>query len=135
MLQTQTAGVDGPAITKLLGEIKDRGVEILTNVTTHSSNIDQRLARLEQAVAEFMALLKDDADGGRTHYTPAEFAQKAVEDGAAKHLQERMVQRWCRERRIEATKRSSGRGQAGEWAISHDEYIRWLNRGLLPAKD
>jgi hypothetical protein len=97
--------------------------------------IKEQLARIEQRLAEFVAVVTEGKDEERTHYTPAEFAEKAVKGGVRHHLNERTVQRLCREGRIKGTKRKSGRGEAGEWAISHDEYVRWCNEGLLPAKD
>jgi hypothetical protein len=131
----QTPSIDLSSIMKPLEEIKSNTVETAASVQAYSLQIQDQLARIERTLAEFVAVVSADNDDDRTCFTPAEFAQKAVKDCVRKHLEERTVQRWCREKRIKATKRSSGRGEAGEWAISRDEYARWVNDGLLPAKD
>ncbi len=42
------------------------------------------------------------------------------------------VREWCRLGRVRAEKKQCGRGQAGEWIISHSELARVRNEGLLP---
>jgi len=145
----QAPSVDWSSIVKLLEEIKSSQVEIkssqveikssqveiLTNVQAFYLQIKNHFARTEQWQTEFVAVITAGNDENRTHFTPAEFARKAVKDGKVKHLTDRTVQKWCREKRIKAEKRKSGRGKEGEWKISRDEYVRWVNEGLLPAKD
>ncbi len=42
------------------------------------------------------------------------------------------VREWCRLSRVNAKKRETGRGNALEWVVSHDELERIRNHGLLP---
>jgi hypothetical protein len=43
------------------------------------------------------------------------------------------VREWCRQGRVHAEKRRSGRGRALDWATSHAELQRIEKEGLLPA--
>jgi hypothetical protein len=38
---------------------------------------------------------------------------------------------WCRDGRIHAKKKLSGRGGSLSWVISHEEYLRYQREGLL----
>ena len=83
-------------------------------------NLDERLDRIEQMLVELV--------GQRTvkdWYSTAE---------VAKHLEraEYTVREWCRQGRIRAKKKPCGRGKGGEWLVSHDEFVRLRNEGLLP---
>ena len=42
------------------------------------------------------------------------------------------VREWCRNRRIQATKKKSGRGAHAAWSIPHAELLRYQQEGLLP---
>lgn len=83
-------------------------------------NIDERLDRIEQTLVELVSqrTVKD-------WYSTAE---------VAKHLEraEYTVREWCRQGRIRAKKKTCGRGKGGEWLVSHEEFIRLRNEGLLP---
>src|SRR5262245_41096453 len=90
-------------------------------------HVVEMLGRIEQALGQVLARLgKPRVE--RKAYTTAEFAELVDRS-------ELTVRKWCREKRIRATKRPAGRGPDGEWAISHAEFQRYLNEGLLPAED
>jgi hypothetical protein len=138
--ETETNGtrtVDWPLFLKLHEEIKNGTVETLTNLTAHSSRVEGELARTVETLTEFVAVVKDGNDEGRTHYTTREFAEKLMKAGIKKFKGgveggARQVRKWCREKRIRAEHRRSGRGKHGEWMIPHAEFVRYKNEGLLP---
>ena len=41
------------------------------------------------------------------------------------------VREWCRNGRLRAVKRLSGRGAIPAWAIAHTEFLRFQREGLL----
>jgi len=61
----------------------------------------------------------------KAYYSAAEVASLA---GRSAYT----VREWSRLGRIRAAKRICGRGEAGEWMISHEEVTRLLSEGLLP---
>jgi excisionase family DNA binding protein len=42
------------------------------------------------------------------------------------------VREWCRNGRIRAEKKGSGRGKYQSWVVSHAELLRFQRNGLLP---
>ncbi len=58
-------------------------------------------------------------------YSPAEFAARI-------NRKPFTVRSWCRNKRLVARKRVTGRGNACEWEVPSSELQRYLNHGLLP---
>ncbi len=80
--------------------------------------IEERLARIE----DLLTLLVQRQQV-REWYSVEEFAR----------LVDRSVftcRQWCRLGRIEARKKTTGRGAYAAWAISHEELIRYQREGL-----
>lgn len=86
-------------------------IEMLNRLAIIESKLDS-LAR-QPTVKEFYSVSEFAARVGREDFT---------------------VREWCRLGRINARKRLCGRGNTREWQISHEEYLRYLNHGLLPPK-
>jgi hypothetical protein len=42
------------------------------------------------------------------------------------------VREWCRQGRVNAQKKGSGRGRYQSWVICHEELLRLRREGLLP---
>jgi len=80
----------------------------------------ERLDRIESALADLVRMRTV-----KEWYTTAEVAELL---GKAEYT----VREWCRQGRIEAKKRQSGRGRGGEWSVSHMELTRLRNEGLRP---
>ena len=82
----------------------------------------ERLARIEAALEALVSqqTIKD-------WYSTAEVAKLL---GRAEYT----VREWCRQGRIRAKKKPCGRGKGGEWLVSHDEFTRLRNEGLLPLR-
>jgi len=64
----------------------------------------------------------------REYYSVEEFARIV---GRAEFT----CREWCRNGRVQAEKRLSGRGAYPAWAISHDELLRYQREGLLPLQE
>jgi len=77
-----------------------------------------RLAKIEELLA---SLIRDKTV--KEWYTTAEVAALL---GKAEYT----VREWCRQRRIEAKKKSHARGAHAEWLIGHTELTRLRNEGF-----
>lgn len=84
------------------------------------TQVNDRLARIESALREPRAPVFQ-----KEWYTVTEAAEILSKAPFT-------VREWARLGRINAMKRPSGRGQASEWMISHQEMERIQNKGLLP---
>lgn len=86
------------------------------------SRFADRLDRLESLLQTLVA-----RETVREYDTTAQFA-------AAVAKAEWTVRRYCATGRLRASKRQSGRGATKDWALSHDELLRYQRDGLLPPK-
>lgn len=93
--------------------------------------ITARLVQVQEqqnAMVAILAELREFVVGQRTikdWYSPEEVAEILGK-------QPYTVREWCRYTRINARKRPTGRGDAKEWEISHEEVERIKSHGLLP---
>ena len=88
-----------------------------------TSSLLERLERIEAALA---LLVRERT--AREWYTTEDVARIV---GKAEFT----VREWCRNGRIRAEKRISGRGAFPAWVISHPELLRYQREGLLPARN
>jgi hypothetical protein len=84
--------------------------------------LDERLDKLESLLVSLV-----ERDRIREFYSVDEFALAV---GRAPFT----VREWCRNARILAVKKESGRGAYASWAISHAELLRFQREGLLPIR-
>jgi hypothetical protein len=84
-------------------------------------NLDERIARIEQLLT---ALVEREAV--KDWYSTDEFARLV---GKAEFT----VREWCRNGRVRAEKKGSGRGRYQSWVIAHAELLRYRREGLMPA--
>jgi hypothetical protein len=107
--------------------------ELEAELSARFEAIIHRLDTIERQQVEIVSLLKQiQLSVGRRAplkqcYTPVEVADIL---GKRSYT----VREWCRNGRVNATKRSTGRGDALEWEISHEELERIRNHGLLPMR-
>jgi hypothetical protein len=83
------------------------------------------LARLDRIETALAAILTQKAV--REWYTTDEAA-------AVLGKAEFTVREWCRNGRVNAKKKGSGRGKHQGWAIAHEELQRIQREGLLPIR-
>lgn len=81
--------------------------------------LEDRLDKIETLLAALV-----ERQQARDWYSVGEFA-RAV--GKAEFT----IREYCRLRRLNASKRHSGRGAHAAWAISHEELQRYQREGLL----
>ena len=86
------------------------------------TTLEQRLERIEGMLAVLVSRQHQ-----RSWYSVEEFARLVGRSAFT-------CREWCRNGRIEAKKKGSGRGAYAAWAISHQELERYQREGLRPAK-
>ena len=89
-------------------------------VAKHLRSLEERLALIETSL--FLLVRQQTV---RDFYTIRQVAEMLGK-------KEYTVREWCRLGRIVAKKLPGGRGNEGEWRISHEELVRYQNEGLLP---
>jgi len=82
--------------------------------------VEERLERIEAMLAVLV-----ERQTVREWYTTEQAAQLLGKT-------EFTVREWCRNFRLKAEKRMSGRGAYPQWVISHTELLRYQREGLLP---
>ena len=83
-------------------------------------SLDERLEQIEAMLA-----LLVDCRQAREWYSVEEVARLVGRSAFT-------CREWCRQERIHARKKQSGRGAHAAWAISHDELLRFHSEGLRP---
>jgi hypothetical protein len=84
--------------------------------------VEERLEKIEAILAVLV-----ERQTAREWYTTEQAAQLL---GKAEFT----VREWCRNARLKAEKRMSGRGAYPQWVISHAELLRYQREGLLPLR-
>jgi transposase len=90
---------------------------------------DDRVDLLLHEVREMKELLQDLA-----HRSLAKDWYTTAEAAAMLGKAEFTVREWCRQGRIHAEKRGSGRGKYQSWVVSHAELQRYQREGLVPPR-
>jgi hypothetical protein len=80
--------------------------------------LEERLNRIESMLALLVG-----RDQRQDWYGTDEFARLVGRS-------EFTIRQWCRQGRVEARKKVSGRGAHAAWAISHEELERFRREGL-----
>jgi hypothetical protein len=83
-------------------------------------SVEERLERIESLLAALV-----EREQVREWYTTGQAAQLL---GKAEYT----VREWCRTGRVNAAKKSSGRGAHASWTVSREELLRLQREGLLP---
>lgn len=82
--------------------------------------IYEKLNRIESTLQKLL-----DQHSTKEYYSTSEVAEFLGKS-------EFTVREWCRNGRVWACKRETGRGVSKEWMIANEELVRIQNEGLLP---
>ena len=121
----------GNGSSSLAVELGHESLGKLARLEAFLDGIAARLSQVQEqqgAMAATLAEFRDLVVGQKTikdWYSPEEVAGLLGK-------QPYTVREWCRYQRINARKRPTGRGDAKEWEISHEELERIKSHGLLP---
>jgi transposase len=85
------------------------------------NTVEEKLEKIEAMLADLLA----ERQTVREWYTTTQVAQLL---GKAEFT----VREWCRRGRVNAAKKTSGRGAHASWTISRNEFLRIQREGLLP---
>lgn len=91
---------------------------------------DHRLTTIETRLASMEAMLKQLLKAPATDRASYSVEEVAEMLGKAPFT----VREWCRDGRINASKRAEKRGGTEMWSISAQEVTRYQNDGLLPTR-
>jgi transposase len=80
--------------------------------------LEEKLDRIESLLVSLLGQCQR-----QEWYATDEFARRVGRS-------ELTIRQWCRQGRIEARKKSSGRGAHAAWAIPHEELERFRREGL-----
>lgn len=83
------------------------------------------MERLDALEGKMESLWSKDRLPDKPYYDTAEF-------GARAGLAPITVRDYCNQKRLNATKRRSGRGCYQSWVLTHEELLRYRRDGLLP---
>ncbi len=100
--------------------------ECFTNSESGAMSFEHLAERLDRIEAVLTSVAEQRTV--KEYYSTAEIAELL-------ERAEFTVREWCRNGRVNASKRLTGRGNSKEWIISHEELLRIQSEGLLPPPD
>jgi hypothetical protein len=93
-------------------------------IEAEGSKLESTLARLKNIEAMLTILVRQVVREWHMTQQVAQMVGKA----------EFTVREWCRQGRIRAVKKRSGRGAHASWAVAHEAVLQYQREGLLPVQ-